>query len=162
MHGGKAPQALNAAEQRIAEEAVILAAEQALQSRMLTVSDIEGITDPIELLSCLTAESRHFMLVLGDMVNDLKGQVHTTSFGVQQVKAVVALYERAMDRTIAAANVLAKHGFEERRIRLEENTAAALVGIVRRALVVVGDEHLRGEIAAAIITEVRALEAAPA
>jgi len=64
---------------------------------------------------------------LGVRVNDLEDIRYTTAGGVEQLRAEVTLYERALDRTARLLKILIGAGYAERRARIDEEIAAALI-----------------------------------
>lgn len=132
-----------------------------LAKPFLTVTDVPPVTDPVDLLARVAAQSDHFVNALSDMVNALDGNVHTTAFGVENVRAVVGLYERALDRTLTAADKLAKLGYKEKRLQFDRDMAAVMLGVIQRVLALIPDPALRGQVTDAMVIELRALEQPP-
>jgi hypothetical protein len=156
VHGGSSKKVREAAQVNVA----IARAERQLNKIAPELDEIEAIKDPVDMLARLAARCEWMVTTLADMVNQLKDQLATTDqFNVQHVKALVILYERALDRAMTAAYRLAQLGFAERQIRLDENTAAALIGAHRRALeATIADKILRARVIEAIVHETRQLE----
>jgi hypothetical protein len=102
----------------------------------LTATDLPGITDPLEMIARCAAESRYFVEQLSGMVNDLREDISTEDHktGEEHLRAVLGLYERAMDRTIAASTALAKLGYEERQTRIAEQDSDLIVAVIRASL----------------------------
>jgi hypothetical protein len=133
FHGGNAPQVRRAAQARAAESQV----ERELRRLVgLTATDLPGITDPLEMIARCAAESRYFVEQLSGMVNDLREDISTEDHktGEEHLRAVLGLYERAMDRTIAASTALAKLGYEERQTRIAEQDSDLIVAVIRASL----------------------------
>lgn len=126
-HGGGAPQVQAAARRRLLTKAV-----EADANAVLAHEGITGVDDPVELLTRVCAEIVAFKDALAQRINALD---HVRYRGTQgeQLRAEVALYERALDRTVKAAEVLAKLDLEGKRQAAAERygleIASALNGI---------------------------------
>lgn len=158
FHGGNAPHVRKAARARAAEQQV----ERELRRLVgLTSTDLPGVSDPLELIARCAAESRFFVEQLSGMVNDLKEDVATEDrkTGEEHVRAVLGLYERAMDRTIAASSALARLGYEDRLVRVSEAQAEVLVGVVRASLVELG-VVVTSDVGVVVARQLRAIGAA--
>ncbi len=129
VHGGRAPQVVAAAKRR--REAAEV--EEEVRG-LLAFTSFEGVRDPLEALARLADESIAFKEALGARVNDLAGQIRykASGAGTEQLRAEVALYERALDRTARMLDALAKSGFEERRVRMSEQQGALVAEVLRR------------------------------
>jgi len=100
----------------------------------LAFESFQGMTDnPLEALSKLADESLAMKEALAARVNSLK-QVRYSAHGsgTEQLRAEVVLYERALDRTARFLDMLARSGFEERRVKISEETGDALVVALTR------------------------------
>lgn len=119
-HGGAAPQSRRAAEKRLATAEA--AAEVASR---LANTEAEPIADPLESLARLAGEVQQMRRVLADRVNRAEDP--------SSIGAVVdlAAYERALDRSTRLLDVLARSGFEDRRVRLVEEQAKMFAGAQR-------------------------------
>ena len=80
---------------------------------------VEPISNPLEALAELTAEARQWEAILRSQVADLESLSQMTPAGVEQVRTVVVLFERAMDRAAAFASMCAKLNIEDRIFRLQ-------------------------------------------
>lgn len=125
-HGGKSPQVLNAAKKKEARRKAIADANAVLAHEGLT-----PVTDPILALATLAQETIGFKDALAARINALSDVTTTNAFGQERINVVVELYERALDRTIRALDMLGKHDLEDRRVRVEEHTAAMFAYIMR-------------------------------
>jgi hypothetical protein len=129
MHGGSSPAVKAAAARRLE-----VAAVQADVAAVIASEGLEGVTDPLEALAKLATESLAMKTALAARVNALHEITTTSKLGVEGLKAEVALYERALDRTAKFLDLLAKSGFEERRLRLDEQTAGMFVTVMKNVL----------------------------
>lgn len=132
-HGGNARQVRDAANARVLTRQ-IAADAQATVAHL----GLEPIGDPLEQLNLLAQESRAMLTALGAQVNAL-GDVETfDAKNTPQLRVVVGLYERALDRTHRLLDSLVKHGYTERQIQLQENEAMLVAGVIRRTLAGLG------------------------
>ena len=128
-HGGAAPQVIAAAERRLAARKVTADA-----NAVLAHEGIEPVEDPLLELSKLASGSRALMLALGERVNALNDVEIFDAKNTPQLRVVVELYERAMDRTHRMLDSLVKHGYTERQVNLAEREALLVAGIMRRVI----------------------------
>jgi hypothetical protein len=129
MHGGSAPAVRAAAARRLE-----VAAVEADVAAVIASEGLEGVTNPLEALARLATESLAMKAALAARVNALQEISTTSKLGVEALKVEVLLYERALDRTAKFLDLLAKSGFEERRLRLDEHTAGMFVQVMRNVL----------------------------
>ncbi len=140
MHGGASPQARSAARVRLAER------------RALAVLEREGIppmTDPLAALQQLAGEALRLKEYFADRLAALE-QLRYEGRAGEQLRAEVALFERALDRAQKFALDLAKLNLEDRLVRLSEAQGRMLAQCVEAALQACGLEDrldLRAEIA---------------
>jgi hypothetical protein len=130
-HGGAAAQVRAAASARR-----LAAAATADAERLLAHEAVDRMADPWETLGRLAVEADAMKQALGERVNALGAALRYTApgAGTEQLRAEVALYERAMDRSAKFADMLLKHNWEEKRIRLAEGQSAIVVEAVQVAL----------------------------
>lgn len=119
MHGGSSPQARAAAARRLAAQAA-----EADARALLAHEGLEGVTDPVAALARLATEADAFRSALARRVNALQSVRYEDAKGAEQLRAEVGLYERALDRTARFVEALARLGYEQRRVRIEEVVAA--------------------------------------
>jgi hypothetical protein len=117
-HGGAAPQARRAAEKRLAKAEA--AAEVASR---LANTEAEPIADPLDALSRLAGEVQQMRRVLADRVNRADDPASI------QAAVDLAAYERALDRSTRLLDVLARSGFEERRVVVAEEQGRLFAGV---------------------------------
>lgn len=142
MHGGSAGQVRAAAAARKLSAAATADAE-----RMLAHEAVERMPDPWETLSRLAVEADAMKQALAARVNALEGALRYTApgAGTEQLRAEVALYERAMDRSAKFADMLIRHNWEAKRVELAQGQAEIVVLAFRAAL-----EEARSELLPAV------------
>lgn len=133
MHGGSAPQNLEAAAIRIRTREIQESAE-----RVLAHEGIEGIDDPLQELSRLASSSKALTEALGARVNALQELEHFDAKNSPAIKAEVQMYERAMDRTHRLLDSLVKHGYTERQVQIQESEAMLVAGVIKRVIAGLG------------------------
>ncbi|WP_346007164.1 hypothetical protein [Janibacter terrae] len=127
VHGGKAGQVRAAAERRLAAEKV----EREMR-RALAEEPIDRILDPLAQVESLAAEALAMKDRLADVIDGMSTWRYTAhGAGTEQLRAEVALYERAMDRSAKFLELLVKSGFEERRTVLAERQGAMIAAALR-------------------------------
>lgn len=135
-HGGKSSQALKAAARRIAE------AELNEQANKLLVSlGVEPVANPLTALSEMAGEMLAYKNALAGKVNELNESDelrYQDSKGAEQLRAEVALYERAMDRASSLLTAIAKLNIDERLAAITEKQAEAVLRAIDAALASAG------------------------
>ena len=157
MHGGKAPQNLAAAERRRATQAL-----QANAEATIAHLGLEPVEDPLSELGKLASGAKAMMENLGARVNDLGDPETFDEKSVPQLRVVVELYERAMDRTAKILDMLVRHGYTERQVAISEQEALLVAGVIRRVVSGLGLTAEQQQLAGTLLAqEFRALEEAP-
>jgi len=133
-HGGSSPQAKAKARERLA-----LAAAESDARRLLAYESTGRLDDPLLVLEQVTAEAVALKAALAARVNALTEIRYTApGAGTEQLRAEVALLERAMDRVARFADLMLRHNLAERRVELAEAQGRLLAGVVREVLVALG------------------------
>ena len=159
MHGGASPQALRAAARRQAN-AIAVQTYDADHEAILAAEGLEPIGDPLIELGKLAAASKHLMDALGSRVNALDALRFTDAKGTEQLASEVSLYERAMDRTARLLQLLVAAGFEERRVKVDEQTAAQFTAVLNAVLSRLDlAPEVRATVPGIVVEELKALEA---
>lgn len=129
LHGGSTPAQTTQANRRRAEnEARALLAE-------LHVAPVE---DPLQALLKIAGQVLAWQEATASLVNELEEVRYEGATGAEQLRAEVALYERAMDRAVAVLAAIARLNIEERLARVTERQADAVIDAIDAALAAVG------------------------
>jgi len=132
-HGAKSPQAIKAAQER-ENRRIVTELYEADPQAAIAAYGVEGIQDPLDMLSRVTAGVLHTMDALGQRVNALEEIRYTNEPGGEQPRAELKLYMQAQAQAGKFLDMLIKSGFEDRRIKLDEQTAQLFVTAMQRVL----------------------------
>lgn len=121
LHGGSMPNNRVAALNEQAE-------------RLLYRHDAAPVADPLEALQRLAGRALALEETIGGIVNDLRSYRYETETGGEQLRAEVAVLERAMDRAGRLLVDIAKLGIEERLARVTEQQAQMAMTALSAAL----------------------------
>ncbi|MBT2537212.1 hypothetical protein [Arthrobacter sp. ISL-69] len=132
-HGGHSPQAIRAAQER-ENRRIVTELYEADPQAAIAAYGVEAVQDPLDMLSRVTAGVLHTMDALGQRVNSLERIRYESEAGGEQIRAELKLYMQAQAQAGKFLDMLIKSGFEERRIKLDEQTAAMFVTAMQRVL----------------------------
>ncbi len=149
MHGGGSPQARRAAEVRVTEARVA-----AVVGELVTTP----CDDPLSALTELAGEVLAWRDVLRREISRLTDLATTDEFGVERAKAVVELYERAMDRASRLLVAIAKLDLDARFVKVTEAQGAIVAAALERALSRYG--LYRDDVRVALADELRRVDPA--
>lgn len=113
---------------------------------------VAPVEDPLAQLLKLAGEVLAWQRATAGLVNELESIRYRGSNGAEQLRAEVALYERAMDRAVTVLASIARLNIDERLTVVSERQAEAVIGAVEAALAaagVTGDLAVEGRRAAA-------------
>jgi hypothetical protein len=127
-HGGATP-----THRAHAERVLLERAEQSALADLRRIG-VEPVGNPLEALAELTSEARQWEVILRRQVAALESLSQTTPAGVEQVRAVVLLFERAMDRAAAFAAMAARLDIDTRLARINEALGEQIVTVIERSL----------------------------
>ena len=129
LHGG------NTGGQRI--KAAKVKADQEVR-KVLAELNVEPIDDPLTALSHVAGQASAWQKSTAELVNLLSEIRYEGSAGGEQLRAEVALFERATDRLISVLATIARLDIDARLIRIEEEKARLLMEAVQAGLDAIG------------------------
>lgn len=131
MHGGRAPQVIAAARSRVVEADAV---------RQLRAEGYEPTVNPVEELLSLGAEVTALKDVLRARVADLSDAewVTTSKLAVENVRAVVSAYERALDRCERTLTNMLRLDLEAKLVHLAQRDAEAIWRAIGVGLAAIG------------------------
>lgn len=97
-----------------------------------------AVEDPLAALLKLAGQVLAWQEATATLVNGLDEVRYEGVSGAEQLRAEVALYERAMDRAVAVLAAIARLNIEERLARVTERQADAVIDAIDAALAAVG------------------------
>ena len=124
-HLGNAPTVARAAERERLEAEV-----RAELARL----DVTPVGNPLEELQKLAGRVLAWEKAIGELVNRLSGIRYESEHGGEQLRAEVALLERAMDRCERVLVAMARLNIDERLARVTERQAALVTDVIKGAL----------------------------
>lgn len=149
-HGGRAPQVRAKAVERVTEARAVV---------LLASHQVAPVADPMEALRHLAGEVLAWRDILRAMVGSLESLARTDYAGREQARAVVVLYERALDRAGRILLGLTTLTLDDRLVMLSERQADLIEGVIDRAIDRAGlPEEWRPPLYAAIAAELRAAD----
>lgn len=114
--------------------------------------DLPPVEDPLSELARVCGQVLGWKDMLADMVNDLGGKLRYEGKGEaggEQLRAEVALWERALDRCERFLTAMARLNIDERLARISEERAEVIITVFTAALERNGIE---GELFDAVLT----------
>lgn len=151
FHGGAAPQVRAKGLERVAE------AEARLAFGRLT-DHSTPVDNPFDALARTVGEVVAWKDFCAGRIADLEQMRSTDEKGAEQINAMVALFERSLDRAVGALATISKLGIEERLARVNERQADAVIRAVEAGLAEAGVTGARVAAAKRVVArELRAL-----
>jgi P27 family predicted phage terminase small subunit len=120
LHGGCAPSS-------------VIAGINAGAERLLYQRDAPPVTDPLSALQRLAGRAAAWEDIIGEKVNEMRSIRYSTEGG-EQLRAEIAVMERAMDRLGKLLVDIAKLNIEDRLAGVRESTARMLEEALAAAL----------------------------
>jgi hypothetical protein len=122
--------------------------------------------DAIEEMEAIAGEAIAFKNICRERLEALKGDIRYSTAAGEQLRAEVALYERAIDRCDKILTNYVRLGISDRRVKIAEAQALLLVGVIQNVLGRLELSRDQKRIAAVVVPEeLRAIsgpeEAAP-
>lgn len=132
MHGGSAPQVRAAGQQRVAE--------QEARRAVSLLDPALPVTDALSALAQLAGEVVRWKDLAAARVEALGDQLRYTAEGVgsEQLRAEVAVFERALDRADRVLGRIASLDIDTRLARISELQAQVMLRVVEVALAAAG------------------------
>lgn len=124
-HGASAP----AVKAKAAERAIEQQARQQL-ARL----DVPAVEDPLSELARVCGQVLGWKDMLAGKVNALSSLRYSTEAGGEQLRAEVALWERALDRCERFLTAMARLNIDERLARISEQRAEVIITVFTTAL----------------------------
>jgi len=125
LHGGRTSSHRKAARAREV---------QADAKAVLAKEGVEPILDPLGKIAELAAVANAMQEALAARVNALDGLANISEDGTEQVRAVLLLWERALERTERFCADLVRLDYEGRRAALAERQSEALEAVMLAAM----------------------------
>jgi hypothetical protein len=124
MHGGSTPVAVVAGKVRQQEDAI---------RRTLGKLGYDPIHDPLTELSDLAGEAVAWKRQAAEQVAALEEMSRDNVIsGSEEIRVVITVFERAMDRCLAVLATMAKLDIDNRLARISEQRAAAMAEVLRK------------------------------
>lgn len=101
---------------------------------MLNRENLVPVEDPVHQLQMLAAEVVAWKDILGTKVEELGAWSHDDVNEHEDVRAIILVFERALDRCNTVLCGLARLGIEERLVRLSEAQAELIKGVIMAVL----------------------------
>lgn len=130
-HGGRLPRIRAAATRNVVEA-------EARKTFGRMSEHAEPVSNPFDALARTVGEVIAWKDFCAARIADLEHLRSTDEKGAEQIDAMVALFERSLDRAVGALATISKLGIEERLARVNERQADAVVRAVDAALVAAG------------------------
>lgn len=129
-HGGAAPQVKAKAAQRVLEEQA---------RKQLARLDITPIEDPLTELAAVTAQVLAWKDAWAAKVNELSSVRYETEGG-EQLRAEIAVWERALDRCERFLTAMARLDIDNRLAQISQARATTIIAVFVAALDTAGIE----------------------
>lgn len=132
-------------------------------AKQLAALDAPPVANPLEELSKLAGQVLAWRDALAEKVNELTSVRYENSHGGEQLRAEVALFERAMDRCATVLVAISKLDIDNRLVRIGEAQAGLVVQVIRNTFAAVGLTPEQQAASGPIVArELRALSNQPA
>lgn len=133
FHGGNTPQALAAAEQRIADQA----ATDAIAKLWPGLANATPIKDPVDQMERLAGALTQMLDTVGEKVNDINHIAAGTA--LTGLRGELTLLDRVTGHLRQLLADMARLGIAERHVELEQERAMLVTAAFRTALVVLAE-----------------------
>ncbi|MGW2692339.1 hypothetical protein ACWC3Y_10810 [Streptomyces sp. NPDC001296] len=133
FHGGATKKAKAAAVRRVAEAEVADATRRAL-----AVLDVAPVDNPLTALAEVAGQILAWKDRLSFRVNALEQIRYEDDKGAEQLRAEIALYERALDRSVTVLATIGRLNIDERLAAISEKQADVVIAAIEAALAFAG------------------------
>lgn len=130
-HGGAAPQVTRAAVVRQVEA-------EARRTFGRLADHARPVENPLDALATTAGEVVAWKDFCAAQIAELQELRSTDDKGAEQINALVALFERSLDRAVAALAAISKLNIEDRLARIQAAQAAAVVAAVEAGFAAAG------------------------
>ena len=128
-HGGSAPQVKAKAQERVAEEE----ARRALGKLSAVLGPVEPVQNPLLELSKIAGEALLWKQVIAERVAELE-QLRYQGAGGEQVRAEIALFERALDRCSTVLANIVRLNIDERLATITDRQGHIIAAVITSVL----------------------------
>ncbi len=101
---------------------------------ILAHQDITPVTDPVAELQILGGEVREHRLLMARLANELEQWTQSNKLDVEDMRAVLLAYERAMDRSASLLTAMVKLDLQAVMVRLHAGQAAKVLHVIESTL----------------------------
>jgi len=130
MHGGAAPQVIAKAQERIAEQQ----ARKALGKLEDILGPAQPVTNPLVALSLIAGEALRWKEVIAERVARLQEIRYTDAKGSEQMRAEIAVFERALDRCSTVLANIVRLNIDERLATITDQQGHAIAAVINTVL----------------------------
>lgn len=130
LHGGNTRNQRTAARTQQAEQEA---------RALLAELEVPAVDNPFTALARLAGQIVAWQETMAGIVNRLGERLrYESAVGTEQLRAEIALYERAMDRSAQVLGMIARLNIEDRMARVSERQAEIVVSAIEAALASAG------------------------
>jgi hypothetical protein len=126
MHGGAARQVKAKGAERIAEEK----AQRALGQLTAVLGTAEPVANPLQALAEIAGEALRWKQVIAERVSEMQQIRYTDAKGSEQLRAEIAVFERAMDRCSTILASIVRLNIDERLAAITDRQGHLIAGVI--------------------------------
>jgi hypothetical protein len=121
FHAGNSPSGRASAHRQAVEQGA---------RTLLERENLVPVEDPLQQLQLLAAETIRFKTILGDKVEEIGDWTQESILESEEIRAVVAAYERALDRCNSVLSGMVRLNLEDRQQKLSAAWGAIMVQLI--------------------------------